>query len=195
MPEAGREWMAGVDLDRLSQHVDYYCLPAYESTREDVLNAYRLIDGLDLGVPIHVGLLPGHPAIQDSETLSRIVEGLRDEGVPAFLSTIMGFFPISRSSGSNRQFSEEGGKFFYWGHAQRDMEITGVTATTVDVPLVKLDETLGIGPYVTNHGQVDSMERVLVEVETDEEYPAGARCGRSSLQLRPSPSLRTGSGH
>jgi len=48
----------------------------------DVLNAYRLIDGLDLGVPIHVGLLPGHPAIQDSETLSRIVEGLRDEGVP-----------------------------------------------------------------------------------------------------------------
>jgi hypothetical protein len=82
MPEAGREWMAGVDLDRLSQHVDYYCLPAYESTREDVLNAYRLIDGLDLGVPIHVGLLPGHPAIQDSETLSRIVEGLRDEGVP-----------------------------------------------------------------------------------------------------------------
>ena len=48
------------------------------------------------------------------------------------------------------------------------MEITGVTATTVDVPLVDLDEPLGIGPYVTNHGQVDSMERVLVEVETDE---------------------------
>ena len=48
------------------------------------------------------------------------------------------------------------------------MEITGVTATTVDVPLVELDEPLGIGPYVTNHGQVDSMERVLVEVETDE---------------------------
>lgn len=48
------------------------------------------------------------------------------------------------------------------------MEITGVTATTVDVPLVDLDEPLGIGPYVTNHGQVASMERVLVEVETDE---------------------------
>lgn len=48
------------------------------------------------------------------------------------------------------------------------MEITSVTATTVDVPLVDLDEPLGIGPYVTNHGQVDSMERVLVEVETDE---------------------------
>lgn len=48
------------------------------------------------------------------------------------------------------------------------MEIRDVTATTVDVPLVDLNETLGIGPYVTNHGQVDSMERVLVRVETDE---------------------------
>lgn len=48
------------------------------------------------------------------------------------------------------------------------MEIRDVTATTVDVPLVELDETLGIGPYVTNHGQVDSMERVIVRVETDE---------------------------
>jgi L-alanine-DL-glutamate epimerase-like enolase superfamily enzyme len=48
------------------------------------------------------------------------------------------------------------------------MEIAEVTATTVDVPLMDLDETLGIGPYVTNHGQVDSMERVLVRVDTDE---------------------------
>lgn len=48
------------------------------------------------------------------------------------------------------------------------MEIADVTATTVDIPLVELHEPLGIGPYVTNHGQVDSMERVLVEVETDE---------------------------
>lgn len=48
------------------------------------------------------------------------------------------------------------------------MQITEVTATTVDVPLIGLDETLGIGPYVTNHGQVESMERVLVRVDTDE---------------------------
>ncbi|RKD86291.1 mandelate racemase/muconate lactonizing enzyme family protein [Halopiger aswanensis] len=47
------------------------------------------------------------------------------------------------------------------------MEITDVTATTVDVPLIELDDPLGIGPYVTNHGQVESMERVLVRVETD----------------------------
>lgn len=48
------------------------------------------------------------------------------------------------------------------------MQITDVTATTVDVPLIELDKHLGIGPYVTNHGQVDSMERVLVRVDTDE---------------------------
>ena len=48
------------------------------------------------------------------------------------------------------------------------MEIRDVTAITVDVPLVELDETLGIGPYVTNHGQVDSMERVLVRVDTND---------------------------
>lgn len=48
------------------------------------------------------------------------------------------------------------------------MEITDVTAMTVDIPLRDLNEHLGIGPYVTNHGQVDSMERVLVCVDTDE---------------------------
>jgi L-alanine-DL-glutamate epimerase-like enolase superfamily enzyme len=48
------------------------------------------------------------------------------------------------------------------------MEITDVTAMTVDVPLVDLDETLGIGPYVTNHSELESMERVLVRVDTDE---------------------------
>jgi len=48
------------------------------------------------------------------------------------------------------------------------MQITEVTAVTVDVPLVDLDETLGIGPYVTNHGQSTSVERVLVRVNTDE---------------------------
>ena len=48
------------------------------------------------------------------------------------------------------------------------MQITNVEATTVDVPLVGLDDHLGIGPYVTNHGRVESMERVLVRVDTDE---------------------------
>ena len=48
------------------------------------------------------------------------------------------------------------------------MEITDVSATTVAVPVTDLEEPLGIAPYVTNHGQVEEMERVLVRVETDE---------------------------
>jgi L-alanine-DL-glutamate epimerase-like enolase superfamily enzyme len=48
------------------------------------------------------------------------------------------------------------------------MRITDIAATTVEVGLVDLEKRLGIGPYVTNHGEVDSMERVLVRVDTDE---------------------------
>jgi hypothetical protein len=81
-PDPGREWMAGVDLDRLSEYLDYVCLPAYESSRAEVLHAYRSVKRLDPDVPIHVGLLPGHPEIHDAETLSQIVDGLREEGVP-----------------------------------------------------------------------------------------------------------------
>jgi L-alanine-DL-glutamate epimerase-like enolase superfamily enzyme len=47
------------------------------------------------------------------------------------------------------------------------MEITAVETHPVDVPVVPLEEG-GIAPYVTNHGQVESVERMLVEVRTDE---------------------------
>lgn len=46
------------------------------------------------------------------------------------------------------------------------MEIANVAANTVSVPVVPLDDG-GLAPYVTNHGQVESMERVIVRVDTD----------------------------
>lgn len=49
------------------------------------------------------------------------------------------------------------------------MKITNIAAITVDIPLIDLDEHLGLGSYITNHGQVDTMERVLVRVDTDED--------------------------
>jgi len=82
MPEAGREWLVGADLDRLAEHVDYYCLPAYESSREAVLDAYRTVDAFTPDVPLHVGVLPGHPAIHDEATVVDVVDGLRAAGVP-----------------------------------------------------------------------------------------------------------------
>lgn len=48
------------------------------------------------------------------------------------------------------------------------MEITDVSAVTVEVPLTDLEEHLGISPYTTNHVELTSMERVLICVDTDE---------------------------
>jgi len=94
-PEAGREWIAGADLDRLADHVDYYCLPAYESTREAVLGSYRTVEELTPDVPLHVGLLPGHPAIHDEATVVDIVDGLRSVGVPRTSFYNYGLLPES----------------------------------------------------------------------------------------------------
>ncbi|WP_265110847.1 hypothetical protein [Halosolutus halophilus] len=81
MPEPGREWLVGADLNRLADYVDYYCVPAYESSRDAVLDAYRTVNELTPEIPIHVGVLPGHPAIHDEATVVDIVDGLRSIGV------------------------------------------------------------------------------------------------------------------
>jgi L-alanine-DL-glutamate epimerase-like enolase superfamily enzyme len=47
------------------------------------------------------------------------------------------------------------------------MEITDVEAYPVNVPVTPLEEG-GIAPYVTNHGQVTDVDRMVVRVETDE---------------------------
>jgi L-alanine-DL-glutamate epimerase-like enolase superfamily enzyme len=47
------------------------------------------------------------------------------------------------------------------------MEITDIEAYPVNVPVVPLEDG-GIAPYVTNHGQVTDVDRMIVRVETDE---------------------------
>jgi L-Ala-D/L-Glu epimerase len=47
------------------------------------------------------------------------------------------------------------------------MKITDINAFAVNIPLVPFEEG-GIGPYVTNHNSLTSMDRVLVRVDTDE---------------------------
>ena len=42
---------------------------------------------------MHDGLLPGHPVIEDAETLARIVDGLRDEGIPRLSFYNYGLLP------------------------------------------------------------------------------------------------------
>lgn len=48
------------------------------------------------------------------------------------------------------------------------MEITNVEAFAVTVPLVPFEDG-GIAPYVTNHGSLTDVDRVLVRVDTDED--------------------------
>lgn len=81
-PMPGDEWMVGADLEALARYVDYYCLPAYESSREAVLDAYRTVESVATDVPIHVGILPAHPKIHDGGVVADVVDGLRTVGVP-----------------------------------------------------------------------------------------------------------------
>ena len=74
-------WMHGADLDSLSTHLDYHTVIAYESTRRDVVQRVRTADRLTPDIPLHAGVLPGHPEIHDPGTLAAVVDGLADLGV------------------------------------------------------------------------------------------------------------------
>jgi len=49
------------------------------------------------------------------------------------------------------------------------MEITTIDAYAVNIGVVELSEG-GLAPYVTNHGQVEDVDRMVVRVDTDEGY-------------------------
>jgi hypothetical protein len=75
------EWMHGADLNSLATHLDYYTVIAYESTRREIVQRVRAADQLTPDVPLHVGILPGPPAINDPGTVTDAVNGLADDGV------------------------------------------------------------------------------------------------------------------
>ena len=81
-PEPGRSWMVGADLQTLGEHVDYFVAPLYRGSREAVLEGYRTVEENAPDVPLHAGVLPGHPAVDDEETVVEIVDGLAEADVP-----------------------------------------------------------------------------------------------------------------
>lgn len=81
MPRPGASWMAGADLDRLADAVDYYVAPVYRGSREAVLEGYETVAGAAGDVPVHAGILPGHPPIDDEATVVDVVDGLHAVGV------------------------------------------------------------------------------------------------------------------
>lgn len=74
-------WMHGADLASLADHLDYYTVIAYESSPAAVAQRVRAADELTPDVPLHAGIFPGHPAVDDESTVEGIVDALADEGV------------------------------------------------------------------------------------------------------------------
>lgn len=56
---------------------------------------------------------------------------------------------------------------YHGSEEQRRREITAVEAYAVNVGVAGPDDG-GIAPYVTNHGAVEDVDRMIVRVETDE---------------------------
>ncbi|MFB6218820.1 MAG: mandelate racemase/muconate lactonizing enzyme family protein [Halobacteriaceae archaeon] len=48
------------------------------------------------------------------------------------------------------------------------MEVTAIEAIPVEMGVEPIAEPRGLAPYVTNHGQVESMKRMLIRLDTDE---------------------------
>lgn len=86
-------WMHGVDPQALSSHVDYYTVVAYESTPTAVVNRYRTADRLVGGVPLHAGILPGPPAVENGKMVSAIVDALADAGTERIAFYNYGLLP------------------------------------------------------------------------------------------------------
>lgn len=74
-------WMHGADLTALSSHLDYHTVIAYESSWEAVCERVDTAEQLGGDIPVHAGILPGHPEIDDPSVLSEIVDGLASAGV------------------------------------------------------------------------------------------------------------------
>lgn len=75
-------WMHGAALPKLSPHLDYFTATAYESSPEAVLDELRIARSLAPNAEIHVGVLPGHPAVHSSQTVVDIVDALAEANVP-----------------------------------------------------------------------------------------------------------------
>jgi len=80
MPEPGASWMVGADLERLAAHVDYYVAPVYRSSRDAVVTDYETVVESAGDVPVHAGVLPGHPHVDNKETVVDVVDGLAAAG-------------------------------------------------------------------------------------------------------------------
>jgi hypothetical protein len=82
MLDVASTWVHGADLSKLGDHLDYFTVTAYESTPAAVVDELRTARDFAPDTTLHAGILPGHPAVHDGETVAGIVDALAAEGVP-----------------------------------------------------------------------------------------------------------------
>lgn len=75
-----RSWMHGADLESLADPLSYYTVIAYESDRKMAVERLRAAEEHAGNVPLHAGVMPSYPAIDDEETLDSVVDGLVEAG-------------------------------------------------------------------------------------------------------------------
>lgn len=80
MLDIGDEWMFGADLEAIGQSVDYYTVLAYEDSGERAADTVRVADELAPETPIHAGLQPGPPIVDDQGDVQELVDHVIDAG-------------------------------------------------------------------------------------------------------------------
>lgn len=88
-----RTWMHGVDSHSLAEHLDYYLIPAYESSSAEVRETVNEARALTPDIPLHVGVLPGSPAVDAPDTVTDIVSTLAESGTPRIAFYNYGLLP------------------------------------------------------------------------------------------------------
>lgn len=86
-------WMHGVDLSSLHEMVDFCTALTYDSSRSDAVDGFNTLNQLTNDMPLHAGVLPGYPAIEQQETAENVVEGLVDAGAERIAFYNYGLLP------------------------------------------------------------------------------------------------------
>lgn len=73
-------WKQGIDLELLSDSLDFFTALAYEPDVKSTLDCVTTATELT-SIPVHAGILPGHPHITAESTLVEIVTRLSELGI------------------------------------------------------------------------------------------------------------------
>lgn len=75
-----RSWIHGADLESLADPLSYYTVIAYESDREVAVDRLRAVEKRTPDIPLHAGVMPSYPAIENEAALDGLVDGLAEAG-------------------------------------------------------------------------------------------------------------------